>query len=395
MRARIAMVGACPYPVPQGSQALLTDTARAAQSAGYEVHLVVYGYGVGDASADLCIHRCANIPGQGKTRSGPSWAKPALDLSLIMALRRVIRTQRIDVVHAHNYEGLAVALAAGKRPIVYHAHNAMADELPFYFGQAAAARKFGRWLDGTLPRRADWCIASHAGLAEYLIEQDCAADCVKIIAPSADIERFSPSAVSDALPPILYTGNLDAYQNLDLLQEVMKRVRRRFPAARLVMGTPDGGAITGAEGIRVDEMDGLCTLFKRDAVVACPRVSWSGYPIKLLNAMAAGKAIVACAGAAHPLEHEKTGLVVADGDAEAFAGALCRLVRDSRLRGNLGRAARRAAETRHAPAQYSEQLEAVYEAALEAVTSPSRAPRRPRLGMPPADAASPSSPSDR
>jgi hypothetical protein len=49
-----------------------------------------------------------------------------------------------------------------------------------------------------------------------------------------------------------------------------------------------------------------------DAVVACPRVSWSGYPIKLLNAMAAGKAIVACASAAYPLTHERDGLVVPD-----------------------------------------------------------------------------------
>ena len=48
MKLRVAMVSACPYPVPQGSQVFLRETALTLLNLGHEVHLVVYGYGVGE-----------------------------------------------------------------------------------------------------------------------------------------------------------------------------------------------------------------------------------------------------------------------------------------------------------------------------------------------------------
>ena len=116
---RVAMVAACPYPVPQGSQVLLRDTALALHDRGHDVHLVVYGYGIGENHTGLPIHRCRHVPGARKTAAGPSLAKPVLDVALAATLRRVVRTHHLDVVHAHNYEGLLVALAAHTRPIVY------------------------------------------------------------------------------------------------------------------------------------------------------------------------------------------------------------------------------------------------------------------------------------
>ena len=45
-----------------------------------------------------------------------------------------------------------------------------------------------------------------------------------------------------------------------------------------------------------------------------PRVDCDGLPVKLLNYMATGRAIVSFAGSAEILEHEQTGLVVPSGD---------------------------------------------------------------------------------
>src|SRR5690606_13121831 len=115
-RYRIAMVAAKPFPVPQGSQVLVRQTAELVQSLGHEVHVVVYGYGAGETPAGLRVHRSTNVPGGRKTLAGPSWAKPFQDGAMVRILRRVIREHGIDIVHAHNYEGLLVALVAGHRP---------------------------------------------------------------------------------------------------------------------------------------------------------------------------------------------------------------------------------------------------------------------------------------
>ncbi len=361
---RVAIVSACPFPVPQGSQVFLKDTAEALRDDGHEVHLVVYGYGDGTAVDGLHVHRSWRLPGSKRTKAGPSWTKPLYDIALIGTLRRVVREYRIDVVQAHNYEGLLVALAARVRPVVYQAHNAMADELPHYAGFERFGKWLGGWLDCRFPRRASQIVVPHAGLAEYLIANGCAPGKVSVLAPPAMTDWFEPEEPGDALPPLLYTGNLDVYQNVAFLEYVLARVRDTVPAARLTLATRDRVPFDGAETVPATDFGSLRALLARDAVVVCPRVSWSGYPIKLLNAMAAGKAIVACRSAAHPLEHERTGIIVDDNDEAGFADAILRLLQDSRERKRLGDAAREAVRERHSPANFANSLERIFNRAV-------------------------------
>jgi glycosyltransferase involved in cell wall biosynthesis len=334
------------------------------RSLGHEVRLVVYGHGAGEDTSGLPIHRAARIPGARKTSAGPFLAKPFCDAALVAALRRVIREHAIDVVDAHNYEGLMAALAAGKRPIVYHAHNTMADELPHFLPCPNAARRFGAWLDRTFPRRADHIVAPHARLAAYLEECGCGRSRITVIPPSVDVTQFPPCEIGSAIPPVLYAGNLDAYQNLGLLERAMDRVRETLPAARWVVATAQTAVYPGAEAVGVQSFEELRCLLSTDAVFACPRTSWSGYPIKLLNAMAAGMPIVACQSSAYPLVHEHSALIVPDDDAEAFADALLRLLRDPPLRSRLGANARGAACANHAPGAVATATESVYRSLL-------------------------------
>jgi len=123
-------------------------------------------------------------------------------------------------------------------------------------------------------------------------------------------------------------------------------------------------------------MNALRAVLSQDVVVAVPRVSWSGYPIKLLNAMAAGRPVAACAGAAWPLKDGENGLVVPDNDAGALAAALVRLMDQPRLRRDLGRAARATILTEHHPETVARRLETVF---LEALGAP---PRTENAGNP-------------
>ena len=364
MSLRIAMVGACPYPVPQGSQVFLRANAAALRGRGHEVHVVVYGYGIGEDDSGLPLHRCVRLPGASPTKAGPHLTKPLLDLALVFTLRRVVREEKIDVVFAHNYEALLVALAAGKRPIIYHAHNAMSDELPYYFSWKKAAASFGRWLDRTFPRRADRVCVPHRRLAGHLIVRGCPHDKVAIVPPPLDPSVFEAAPQAEGIPPVLYAGNLDTYQNMDLLFAAMRRLRKDLPEAVLRIGTAEQGVSDEAELCYTPDFEHLRVFLGQGGVFAAPRVSWSGYPIKLLNAMAAGLPVVACESAAYPVENGVTGLVVPDNDTEAFAAALHRLLTDARLRTELGRKGRQAIEKTYRPEMVAEQLEGIAEALL-------------------------------
>jgi hypothetical protein len=92
---------------------------------------------------------------------------------LLARLWRIVQRERVDVLHAHNYEAAIAALVVGRltrRPVVYHGHSAHADELPLYASRPAMRRWLGRWRPARSagPRRADCCIAVSAELGDRL-----------------------------------------------------------------------------------------------------------------------------------------------------------------------------------------------------------------------------------
>lgn len=351
---RVALVLAGPYPAPRGSQLLVSQLAHGLRSRGHVVGVVSHG---ADAPA---------LPSIG-------WRRLRDDLALARRLWRTVRRDRVDVLHAHNYEAAMVALLVGRLarvPVVFHGHAAFAEELPTYVGgrlRRRAARWLGTALDRHVPRRADHCLTVTPGLAARLQGHGVA---------TAAIECLSPVAPPDLLPPlattptagdeIVYAGNLDAYQKLDLLLDAFARVREQRPTVRLTLLThPPQPATTAwcAPGMTVLEAADAAEMQRRLAaatIAVIPRTDPTGFPMKLQNYLAAGKAIVVSAGAAHGLRHDVDALVVPDGDPAAFAAAIVRLLADAPLRERLGRAARRLAEDPVSWNTSLDRVEAIY-----------------------------------
>ena len=75
----------------------------------------------------------------------------------------------------------------------------------------------------------------------------------------------------------------------------------------------------------------------------CLPSTYEGFPLAILEAMAAGLPVVATAVAGIPeaVEDGRTGLLVPPEDPAALSAALLRLLRDPRLRGEMGGAGRR------------------------------------------------------
>jgi len=158
---RIAMVAACPFPSPQGSQIFVGQMCERLAARGHEVHLLTYGQGCQVSGRGYRHHRIRRLPGDDAIRSGPTMIKPVLDLLLVAALDRLVTEQHIELLHCHNYEAAVVGLAVRTRrrvPVVYHSHNLMGDELATYFHRPLTrvlAGAAGRFLDASVPSRAN------------------------------------------------------------------------------------------------------------------------------------------------------------------------------------------------------------------------------------------------
>jgi glycosyltransferase involved in cell wall biosynthesis len=186
-----------------------------------------------------------------------------------------------------------------------------------------------------------------------------------------DFEAHIPTPACSA-PTVVYAGNPDRYQELDLLLRAMCRVVRRLPDARLrVVSSAPLDEITQlarAEGLHPRHLDLHTTsrwgevqaLMRQCTVAALPRGLCRGFPIKLLNYMALGLPVVACAGSAKVGRDGETGRIVQDGDATAFAAALEELLIDPAKARRMGERARASILQEHCWERRVVDLESVY-----------------------------------
>jgi glycosyltransferase involved in cell wall biosynthesis len=304
--------------------------------------------------------------------SGPQWGKPIADLALLSTWRRRARIERragrpFDFVLAHNAEAAWVALATRAEtrvPVVYVAHTILGYELSAYLPErlGTGARGLGIRIDSLLARRADGIIALCEEARRKLEPQ--AREPVAMLPPGGD-PGPGPSAASIAescrkyaLIPgayTLYSGNRDRYQELDLLRLAASRLPESAPP--IVVASHAGesgkpGAAAEASGlcfVHVENFEEMQQLIYGAHCLVMARRRRGGFPIKLLNYMAAARPIVAFEGVAVALENERSGLLLEAGAGGAgIAGALARLNDDPDLASRLGAEARRILETEYA-----------------------------------------------
>ena len=361
---RIVVIAACPFPAPRGSPIRALRTAQALAELGHRVDVVTYHLGNSSAIPQidgLSVHRIPTVGFYKKVSPGPSLSKLAiLDPLLVRETLRVARLYKTDIVYAHHYEGLLVGLAVRwllKCPVVYDSHTLLESELPSYFPALLkpVSRRIGNWLDTALPRRADHTVAVTEEIAVQLKSVRPSASGVSVISNGVEISHFAgvqwaPKLNEGQAKTVIFTGNLSPYQGIDLLLEAFAALRRRRNDVRLRIVTNDDfdRYISGARKLNIaDQIDVVSSVFEvlpdelTGADIAVnPRVVGSGIPQKLLNYMAVGMPIVSFAGTARGILPNETGLVVPDGDIDAFATAMDRLLDDYDLAWKMGNSAR-------------------------------------------------------
>lgn len=191
---------------------------------------------------------------------------------------------------------------------------------------------------------------------------------------SIDTETFQPSPSPVAASDLVFVGSLDYFPNIDGLnwfhREVLPRLRARQSDCRLVVvgHRPAGILARLARDPSVEfagRVDRVHPFVHRAAVYVVPLRIGGGVRLKILEAMALGKAIVTtsigCEGIeCTPGRH----LVVADG-AETFAQAVLRLLAYPGERDRLARNARDLVVSRHSIPAVMSRLEVSYQDTID------------------------------
>ena len=195
-----------------------------------------------------------------------------------------------------------------------------------------------------------------------------------VVPNGVDLAVFAPAPEPDGAPAVVFTGTMNYPPNADgavwLASDIWPRVRARHPDATLhVVGRDPDRAVRrldGGDGIRVTGgVPDVAPYLHAAHVVAVPIRSGGGTRLKVLDAAAAGRAVVSTRRGAEGLElRDGTEIVLAD-DPGAFAEALLGLLADPARRGRMAAAGRAAVEARYGWPALGDRLADVLERVAE------------------------------
>ncbi len=264
-----------------------------------------------------------------------------------------------DATIGIDVDGYSIAGRRNSLPHVACIKGVLGDAVQFERGRTRASLAFQARLEAKHARRADLVITISRYCAMRLEELYGVSNAV-VVPELIDLDtwrkmfRASPAAPDPRKFTILSVCRLYSRKRVDVLLRAAALLRDRIPELEIrIVG--NGPEYLRLQQIWIDlhlestvhwvgdvNMSTLATEYRRADVFCLPTVQ-EGFGIVFLEAMAAGKPIVAARAAAVP-EVVRHGMLVEPENPEALAEGIMRLYRDPDLRGSLALSASRDVE---------------------------------------------------
>jgi glycogen(starch) synthase len=237
-------------------------------------------------------------------------------------------------------------------------------------------------METRVARQARAVVTISEGLREEFLGRGVPAERIHVVPNGVDTERFAPRPAPPgwrvergltAGPLLLYLGALRHYEGVDLLLTAFPEIRRRHAEVQLLVAG-DGEARpaletevgAGTHLLPPVPHEGVQDFYAAADLVVYPRrrdrATELVTPLKTLEAMAAGKAIVASdvGGLRELLAEGEAARLFPAGSVDGLAEACSELLASDDTRRQIGERARQAAVARHDWRAIGEQYLALY-----------------------------------
>ena len=387
-KPRVLLISPQPFFQWRGSPLRVRFNAQALAELGYDVDLLAMPVGEDKQIPGVTLYRAPNIIGVKDLAIGPSAPKAILDLALFYKAAALARRRRYHVIHGIEDAGpIAAVLARRHRAkMIFEKHSDPASYKKGFIRNLimAAYRRVERFSI----LRADAVI----GTGPALVEQARAITPGKPVhhifdIPSSLVEpdpaRAAEVRARLGLPAgtvlALYVGSFAVYQGIDLLFQAIPPALKKNPNLRfaIIGGSPAQVAARQAElaaagcadrvlflgHIHPDELPH--TLAAADILLS-PRIAGGNTPLKLLDYLKIGRAIVACDNPANRLILDDANARLVAPDPAAFGDGIAALAADRPQRERLGAAGHQLYLSTYNYAQYKQRLADTYRQLLAA-----------------------------
>ncbi|HOL28234.1 MAG TPA: glycosyltransferase family 4 protein [Phycisphaerae bacterium] len=402
---RILLLAPQPFYQDRGTPIAVELMLRLLSEAGHQVDVVTFHEGRDVSIPGLCIHRIARIEGLTGIRPGFSWKKLVCDLLMLPVIIKLLLRNRYDLVHAveesafvarglrtllglpyvydmdsslaqqmvEKHAGLRLVgplLRALERMVVRGATavvpvcDALAESIARYRPRRVVVIRDVSLLDRDPSTRPDAAMQAEAcsgkldaagpppGQTASVVPQEASAD-QRVLTDGRLMER----TLSVGRPLVMYVGNLESYQGVDLLLESFALIAPKAGQAGLVVIGGEAADIRRYER-KCQQLDiaervlfmgprpvgELAGWLRQADILVSPRIKGRNTPMKVYSYLHSGKPLLATHITSHTQVLNDHVAMLAEPSPAPFSAALLRLIQDAKLRTALGRAGRQYAQ---------------------------------------------------
>ena len=339
---KIGIVSPYAYPRPGGANAHIRETYTHLRAMGHEVRILTAPWGDDPPAQDVIqIGQAIAMPFNG------SIGRITLSLRLEWLVSRLLERERFDIIHHHEpfvpFLSFQI-LDSAKCPNVATFHA---------FGGFSVSYWLGRFVLDHYMNKLDARIAVSSA-ARHFVSAYFPGD-YRIIPNGVDVDFYAHARpfpeFRDGKVNILFVGRVENRKGAMYLMRAYAKLRPRYPNTRLIVvgrGPQIGELRRFMHANRIGDVffagrvsdEDKARFYKTADIYVAPSTGQESFGIVLLEAMAAGCAVVASDihGYKRVVQRNVSGLLVEPRDPDALADAIERLIQDAELRGALGQA---------------------------------------------------------
>jgi glycosyltransferase involved in cell wall biosynthesis len=381
-KPRLLFMTSVPFFQWRGSSIRVGFNVQALAELGYQVDLLTIPVGETRDIPGVTVHRVANPMRVKNIPIGPSLHKLFFDLLLLVkGLAMAIRHpyQVIHAVEEVGAIGLLIGRLTGAR-VVFEKHSDPASH------KESTAKNLVlslyRWVESLVIRGADVVI----GTGEALVEQALAVAPQQRIHHIFDIPSSLVEAGGERATQVagtirrgqeeviaLYVGSFAVYQGLDLMFDSLHLALQSHPQLRLVVIGGNEEQIAARrqwlEARGIDEAVRFLGLVPPDHLpdylsaadfLLSPRSSGVNTPLKILDYLKAGRAILATDTAANRRLIDEKVALLKEASPGHYAAGMVELANNQQLRETLGREGRKLIDRHYTFAHFKRLLKGCY-----------------------------------
>ncbi len=386
------MLAPQPFFKPRGTPFSVLERLKALSHLGQEVDLVTYHIGKNVVIPGVTIFRTPSIRFIREIPIGPSAIKFFLDILLFAKAFSLLVRKRYDLLHTHeeaSYFGVLLAKLFGI-PHLYDMHSSLPQQLTLSrsrYARFTPLIRLFKWLEHYVIKLTDAVITICPELEKHVknvngrIPQIMIEDVVFDENPQAvseeDLQRFRKAHSLNGKRVVLYTGNFEPYQGLDLLVASAELVlRQQKDVVFLLMGgdpdqircyrnrVRDLGLLPHFRFTGLRPHEEVPQAIRLSHVLVSPRISGTNTPLKIYSYLQSGRPIVATDLLTHTQVLGSDAALLVKPEPNAFAQGIIAVLEDPGLAGRLGTRAREFFETHYSFQSFVKKTDQILQAAV-------------------------------